>query len=243
MRAPLRVALTVEASRPEAYFRLFGWSHPARAVAHVAGRRIRAAAERHFRGRLLEIGCGAKQKALLVGDLVAEHVGLDHPGSPHGTAAADLVGTAYAIPAADACFDCALSTAVLEHLEEPEIALREARRVLRPGGVAVFTAPLFWPVHEAPRDFYRYTRFGLEHLLRKAGFEVLELEPLAGFFTTAAALATGYLARFGRGRLRPLVALACGVTNATLPRLDALPRLRDERFTWMYLIVARRPAA
>ena len=230
-----------EASAPEAYYRLFGWSHPARAVSLVAGRRIRAAAERHFRGRLLEIGCGAKRKALLVGDLVDAHLGLDHAASPHGTAAADLLGTAYALPLADASCDCALSTAVLEHLEEPEAALREARRVLRPGGVAIFTAPLFWPVHEAPRDFYRYTRYGLEHLLRKAGFELVALEPLSGFFTTLAALWSGYLARFARGRLRAPVALACAAANALLPPLDALPRLRDERFTWMYLVVARRP--
>lgn len=217
---------------------------PAHNVVRIAGRAIRDRARRHFRGRLLEIGCGRKAKAGLIGDLVEEHVGLDHPESQHGLDHVDLLGSAYDIPAPGSSFDCVLSTSVLEHLEDPQRALVEAYRVLRAGGVAVYTAPLFWHIHEEPRDFFRYTSYGLHHLFAEAGFEILEITPLSGFWTTFGAEIGYYLQRFRRGPLRLLVDLSVALLNLVTHGLDR-GRLLDDRFTWMYLVVARKrgPAA
>jgi len=224
------------------YYRSYPWYDPARAVVRTAGRQIRDRASRYFRGRLIEIGCGTKAKRHLVGEFVDEHVGLDHRDCPHDPSNIDLFGSADAIPAPDASFDCALSTAVLEHLEEPEAALREACRVLRPGAYAVYTAPLFWHLHEEPRDFFRYTRFGLEHLFRRAGFEIVEITPLSGFWITFGSATSYYVQRFARGLLRYPVRCVVGAIQWIVPRLDR-GRFRDERFTWMYLAVVRKPPA
>ncbi len=224
----------------EQYYSLVRRSHPAYFVRRIAGKEIRGRAAKFLSGRMLDIGCGDKSKSLLVGDFVSEYVGLDHEYSPHDISDTDLIGTAYSVPREDSSFDCVLSTAVLEHLEEPVSALREALRVLKPGGTAIYTAPLYWHVHEAPRDFYRYTRHGLEYVFEKAGFEVVEVCALAGFLTTFSAECGYYLQRFRRGILAPLVDVLTWAVNGLCTRLDK-GVLRDERFTWLYLVVARKP--
>jgi SAM-dependent methyltransferase len=50
-------------------------------------------------------------------------------------------GSAYALPFAEASFDAVFSHALLEHLKEPERAMREFLRVLKPRGVAGVAAP------------------------------------------------------------------------------------------------------
>lgn len=222
------------------YLRHYPISNPAYRVHRMAGRRIRDAARHCLSGRMLEIGCGAKLKALLVGDLLAEHIGLDHEGTLHDKSKIDLLGTAYDIPAENASFDCILSTAVLEHLEEPGRALKEAFRVLRPGGHVLYTAPLFWHLHEEPRDFYRFTRYGLEYLFNEAGFQIVRLEALSGFCTTFFTELGYYLQRFRRGPFRPLIDLAVILNNVLAVVFDR-GLLRDERFTWAYIVVAKKP--
>ena len=62
--------------------------------------------------------------------------------------------------------------------------LGELNRVLTPGGTLWLTAPLFYAEHERPYDYYRYTRYGLEHLLDRAGFTVREVEWMEGYLGT-----------------------------------------------------------
>jgi SAM-dependent methyltransferase len=213
-------------------------------VVRRGGAAIRRRARDYLRGRLLDVGCGAGWKRDLVGDLVDAYVGLDHADSMHGVSAVDIVGSAYHIPEADASFDSILCTTVLEHLERPADALREALRVLRPGGYALYTAPLFWHLHEKPRDFFRYTEYGLRQLFGDAGYQVVLIEAQSGFWLTAAA----ELNYYGLSALpRPLrmiwrLGIVCG--NLVAPLLDRIDRRVHARacdWTWLYLVVARRP--
>jgi SAM-dependent methyltransferase len=88
------------------------------------------------------------------------------------------------IPVEDARFDHVVLTQVLEHIPEPARVLAELHRVLKPGGTLWLTAPFFYAEHERPYDFFRYTQFGLRHLLESAGFEVVELEWMEGYLGT-----------------------------------------------------------
>jgi SAM-dependent methyltransferase len=88
------------------------------------------------------------------------------------------------IPVEDARFDHVLLTQVLEHVPEPAKVLSELHRVLKPGGMLWLTAPFFYAEHEKPYDFYRYTQFGMRHLLEGAGFRVEEIDWMEGYLGT-----------------------------------------------------------
>lgn len=216
-------------------------SHPSVAVRRIVRRELDRCAATYARGDLLDIGCGDRSKEAVFGPFVDRYVGLDHADTLHGLAGVDIVADAYAIPRPDESFDTIICTAVLEHLERPFDALREAHRLLRPGGRAIYTVPLFWHIHEAPRDFFRYTRYGLTYLFEENDFRLVELKPLSGFWMTFGTAFGYYLQNFRRGPVRFLVDAIVLAQTALLPALDRI-RPRDERFTWMYLVVAERPA-
>jgi SAM-dependent methyltransferase len=97
----------------------------------------------------------------------------------------DIQTDAYRLPFGDAAIDVALCTEVLEHTHSPELVLQELRRVLKPGGKLLLTTPFAFPIHYAPTDYYRFTRFGLTHLLRD-----WRIESLSEATSDGAALAT-----------------------------------------------------
>ncbi len=212
-------------------------------IYHIHDREFRRAAEAHLKGRLIDIGCGTKPYEQLLAPYIDEHIGVDHEHTFHDKSNIDLIGTAYEIPSDDSSFDSAVCTAVLEHLEEPEMALRECNRVLKPGGVAIYSVPFIWHIHEEPRDFYRFSNYGLEYLFNKVGFEIIEVKALSGFWVTFGQLFVYNLYRMRRGPLRwiPIIdAIGLLIQGAAylLDRVD-----KSERWTWMYMVAARKPEA
>ena len=67
-------------------------------------------------------------------------------------------------------FEASVNIVTLEHVREPARVLCELARTLAPGGRLLLIAPHEWEEHQQPHDYYRYTRYGLEYLLRQAGF-------------------------------------------------------------------------
>lgn len=191
-------------------------------------------------GIILDIGCGTKPFKSVFAPYVKEHIGLDHKDSLHDLSEVDIIADSYNTTLPDKSVDTILCTAVLEHLERPWDAIREMYRVLKSSGCAILTVPLFWHLHEEPSDFYRYTEYGLKYLFENAGFEIIELKPLSGFLVTFFTELGYYLQRFKKGPLSFLVDALVAVSNCLIPRLDS-GILRNEKFTWMYLVVVRKP--
>jgi SAM-dependent methyltransferase len=209
-------------------------------VNHIHDRQLKSYAAFYLKGRLVDIGCGTKPYEKLLAPYVIEHVGVDHEETIHDKAQIDLFGTVYDIPADDASFESAICTAVLEHVEEPEIALRECYRVLKPGGYAIYSVPFIWHLHEEPRDFYRYSKYGLRYLFEKVGFEIIEIKALSGFWVTFGQLFVYNVYRLNWGPLRWLhiidvIGLMIQALAYGLEQID-----KTEKWTWMYMVVARK---
>jgi SAM-dependent methyltransferase len=172
------------------------------------------------------------------------YVTADWSSSPHeGAARVDIQASLDDLPVADGSFQAVLNTQVIEHVAEPTRVAAELFRVLRPGGRLWLTAPLVWPLHEEPYDYWRFTSHGLRRVLEAAGFEVERLDPRGGYFSVLATLLAG--ARYWtapaprREPLRRTLALALHHSGRLLRRLDTLDGQRT--LTLGYACVAVRP--
>lgn len=205
-------------------------------------RAMRVAAP-HARGDLLDIGCGLRPYRSLFAPYIRRYIGMDYPpGDGDGSQIdAAVYGDSQRLPFRDASVDTALSTQVLEHLPEPSVMLREAHRVLRPGGKLLLTAPFVWGEHEVPRDYYRYTSYGLRHLVERAGFRPLRVEPLEGLYTVLGQMYLDELnlGRHEKSRWRQRLIVATNVpVNALCAFLDR--RFPSDRLCLTYLVIAER---
>ncbi len=195
---------------------------------------------RFARGVLVDVGCGVKPYARLTEGLVTRHIGVDYAGTKHDLRKIDIFASSYDTTLPDGSADTVLCTFMLEHLEQPQEAIREMHRILRPGGFLILGAPLFWHSHEEPRDFYRYTKYGLAHLLARAGFEIVEIQPLAGFIVTFAQELCYFLEGYGGKLLRYPMRLFQFLIQSGAYQLHRMGKDRAHRFTWAYLAVGRK---
>jgi SAM-dependent methyltransferase len=167
--------------------RLLGSSDPlevsvgSRLTANLIAANYLPALKSHASGRLLDLGCG---KAPLFGayrDLVTEVTCVDWGSSLHQTdhldKEADLTRP---LEFPDAAFDTIILSDVLEHIPVPLDLCREIARLLSPGGKLIMNVPFYYPLHEAPHDFYRYTEFALRRFMEIAEMRVIYLEPFGG---------------------------------------------------------------
>jgi len=92
----------------------------------------------------------------------------------------DMIADCTHLPIQGNCVDGVISSAVLEHVESPEIFLKEAQRVLKKGGFIITGVPFIQGVHASPSDYYRWTEAGLESLHKKFGFTKKKIIPYAG---------------------------------------------------------------
>jgi ubiquinone/menaquinone biosynthesis C-methylase UbiE len=125
---------------------------------------------------LLDAGCGDGGVARLLRERVGDVVGVDVTSSAEWQDAPGLrfeIANAEELPFPDACFDLVHSKDSLHHMEHPERAVLEYRRVLRPGGTALIVEanrrnPSFYLQMTLVRRHLHFTRARFEQLVRAA---------------------------------------------------------------------------
>jgi SAM-dependent methyltransferase len=181
-------------------------------------------------GRLLDIGCGNKPYEHFFPG-VSTYTGTDIIQSSLNRV--DILCEATSIPVARDQYDTVLSTQTLEHVADHEGLCKEAFRILKPGGHFIFSCPMYWPLHEEPYDFFRFTRHGLEYLMKKLSFGMVEIHPNGGKW----ALCGQALIHAIQGSFtdRPLLRRMINLCFAFLD--DRYP---DHHNTMNYVVVARK---
>ncbi len=214
----------------------------------LANHKILAALERarvHARGELLDMGCGRKPFAPLFAGRITRYWGTDLSVSPYlGAARLDAYARAEAQPFRDGSFDTVMGLSMLTYLPEPIRMVREAHRVLKPGGVLILEFTQMVPLHDEPHDFFRFTRYGAEYLLEQAGFEPLEYIPIGGLWARVGLTMIAGLNRVNRGPTRVLTEIPVRILYAVIQLIcELLDRLFfDPREVLSHLVVARRRA-
>lgn len=135
----------------------------------------------HCGGKLLDLGCGKVPLYETYRNLVTETICLDwnnnQSGYTHLDYKCDLCLT---LPFPDNTFDTIILSDVLEHVPTPDLLWREIARILKPGGKILANTPFYYKIHEAPHDYYRYTRFALHRFVQQNNMELALLEPTGG---------------------------------------------------------------
>jgi SAM-dependent methyltransferase len=185
-------------------------------LGHILGAEARGSALASIlpgRGKILEVGCGT-------GGLLAAstRMGLEIEGTDIalrwlvvarrrlddlGLSCPLVAASAERLPYADASFDAVVADSVLEHLDDPRLALAEWARVLRPGGSLLLWSPnryalsvdphvRLWGLGWLPRawmpSYVSWRRGGawpppclsggeVRRMALRAGFEGVEVEP------------------------------------------------------------------
>ncbi|MCZ6492568.1 MAG: methyltransferase domain-containing protein [Planctomycetota bacterium] len=117
----------------------------------------------------------------------------------------DIVSDITAIPERDESFGAVMCIEVLEHLQQPQQALRELVRLLKPGGYLIVTCPFCSLTHFAPYFFGTgYSRYFYEHWFGVYGLEIIDMQWNGNYFE--------YLAQ----ELRRLPQMACDFADTEL---------------------------
>lgn len=200
------------------------------------------ALERAFAGlprirRALDLGCGEAPYRSLIEQASGDVVHYDIVRRP----LVNVVGSAAALPFHDGSFDLVFSTQVLEHVANPTGVVGEVARTVAPGGWVVLSVPQMVALHEAPHDYFRYTKYGITHLLHVNGFLDVSVDALGGFWSMMAQQLEFRLL-WDRGlRSRFLRRIELGIGRFFLAGLAALDGERpDTRYALNLVVVARR---
>lgn len=145
---------------------------------------------RNVKGKILDVGCGAGGFTGLLKKIRPDLdiYGVDISKNAIKIAKKDFpkvkfsVGTSYKLPFRDNFFDAAIMRQILEHVEYPEKALKELKRVLKPKAIFYSATPIEGEkfVINPPKylcikyqgHIQRFSIKSLKYLIEKNGFEI-----------------------------------------------------------------------
>lgn len=126
---------------------------------------------------VLDFGCGARPYEKLF-PATANYLGIDVGSNPMADISIEINEE---VPLEEKSADIILSTFVAYLIPEYSGYLKECRRLIKDEGLLFITCPGTWTFHpESGGDYYRFTQGGMEYILDKSGFEIVNISPIIG---------------------------------------------------------------
>jgi SAM-dependent methyltransferase len=215
-----------------------------RLIANLVAAKYFDALKLHASGRLLDLGCGKAPLYGLYKDHVTDVMCVDWGNSLHQTTHLDQeADLTQPINLPDQAFDTIILSDVLEHIPVPLDLCREIFRLLAPGGKLIMNVPFYYPLHEAPHDFYRYTEFALRRFMASSSMQILYLEPIGGAVEILSDIISKNLLRLPVGGAAAAAGLQAAAWWFSRTQLGAkLSKKSSSQFPLGYFMVAERPS-
>jgi SAM-dependent methyltransferase len=135
----------------------------------------------YAKGKIVDLGCGKAPLYGLYKNHSTEVILTDWPQTFHQNECLDIAtDLTQDLPFQNNEFETVLLSDVLEHIPEPEKLLKEIYRILCPQGKLLMNTPFYYPLHEVPYDYFRYTEYALRFMAETAGFKIIELDSFGG---------------------------------------------------------------
>ncbi|MBZ0257721.1 class I SAM-dependent methyltransferase [bacterium] len=198
------------------------------------------AARKALHGRILDAGAGITAYAPALKESVEDYVAVDIQYHSR----LDAVGSVMQLPLRDEAFDGVFCSQVLEHVDDPQAALHEFFRCMKPGGALALSVPHLAYLHNEPHDYFRYTKHGLRVLLQRAGFVDIEIQPAGGLLSFLGHIPSVIVKSIARPV--PGVNWLVNVVNAGYSKAVAFVDAKVEPrklFALNYVAVAHKPEA
>ena len=169
-----------------------------------------------MKGTVLDIGGGRKRGWFKRPDS-AQWIVLDS----NRELSPNIMADAQKLPVKPEMIDCVKCTELLEHVEYPEIVIKEIIRVLKDGGTLILSMPFNFGIHGDPYDFHRFTDHKLNRMLGN-GFEIKTIKKQGLYFTVLCYMIKQNILNI-KSRLRLLL-------YWTFPLMDLLVKLDRTNF-------------
>ena len=120
-------------------------------------------------GKVLDVGAMDSPYKKYISHTKYQTLDIDEKTNP------DIIGDLHRIPNNKESFDTVIATEVLEHLQNPQQAINEIYRILKPRGICVLSTRFVQLYHPSPKDYYRFSEDSLKHLFKD--FQKIKIIP------------------------------------------------------------------
>jgi SAM-dependent methyltransferase len=151
----------------------------------------------YLQGQCLDIGAGAAPYQEMIHKQVDHYTIADYKDTRSSMFAQDLGDFVEAdvldLPFAQESIDTVIFTQVLEHVKNPNLALKQIHLVLKESGILVISVPFIFQAHAEPHDYWRFSEHGIRQLLEEQNFSIKEFHYQGYLGTTLISILNGFI--------------------------------------------------